>query len=179
QLKPLMVDFTETIDGMGDKAEEYGVKFGEIFMDVGEKVKGVVNWFKNLDEGQQLIIAKVGAFAIALGPLLTGFGILGGAIAKVSSDLGGFVKRLAPIVTHGKGVASAAGGAGRSFTILRTVMTALTGPVGIVIAIISGLATAFITAYKKSETFRNFIQELGNTLKETFNRVMEYVQPAF
>src|SRR5699024_9639558 len=53
QLKPLMVDFTETIDGMGDKAEEYGVKFGEIFMDVVEKVKGVVNWFKNLDEGQQ------------------------------------------------------------------------------------------------------------------------------
>src|SRR5699024_8840154 len=125
-------------------------------MDVVEKVKGVVNWFKNLDEGQQLLIAKVGAFAIALGPLLTGFGILGGAIAKVSSGLGVFFKWLAPILTPLKGVASAAGGAGRSFTILRTVMTALTGPVGIVIAIITGLATAFITAYKKSETFRNF-----------------------
>src|SRR5699024_7213644 len=28
------------------------------------------------------------------------------------------------------------------------------------------------------ETFRNFIQELGGILKDTFNRVMEYVQPA-
>src|SRR5699024_10313359 len=110
--------------------------------------------------------------------LLTGFGILGGAIAKVSSGLGVFFKWLAPILTPLKGVASAAGGAGRSFTILRTVMTALTGPVGIVIAIITGLATAFITAYKKSETFRNFIQELAGILKDTFNRVMEYVQPA-
>src|SRR5699024_9412583 len=126
QLKPLMVDFTEAIDGMGDKAEEYGVKFGEIFMDVVEKVKGVVNWIKNLDEGLQLLIAKVGAFAVALGPLLTGFGILGGAIAKVSSGLGVFFKWLAPILTPLKGIGTAAAGSGRALGILRTVFTALT-----------------------------------------------------
>src|SRR5699024_1730787 len=160
------------------KAAEIGDKLEVAFTKVVEKVKDVINWFRNLSEGQQQLIMKVGAFAVALGPLLTGFGILGGAIAKVSSGLGVFFKWLAPILTPLKGVASAAGGAGRSFTILRTVMTALTGPVGIVIAIITGLATAFITAYKKSETFRNFIQELGGILKDTFNRVMEYVQPA-
>src|SRR5699024_1603049 len=47
QLKPLMVDFTETIDGMGDKAEQYGVKFGEVFTRIVDKVKGVINWFRD------------------------------------------------------------------------------------------------------------------------------------
>src|SRR5699024_10449773 len=175
---PVMVDCTERIDCMCEKAEQYGVKFGEVFTGIVDKVKGVINWFSDLNEGQQQLILKVGAFAVALGPLLTGFGILGGAIAKVSSGLGVFFKWIARILTPLKGIGTAAAGSGRALGILRTVFTALTGPIGITVAIITTLAAAFVTAYKKSETFRNFIQELGNTLKETFNRVMEYVQPA-
>lgn len=43
-------------------------------------------------------------------------------------------------------------------------MTAL-GPVGIAIAVIGALAAAFITAYQKSETFRNFVKKLANGVK--------------
>src|SRR5699024_11140511 len=132
----------------------------------------------NLDDGQPLLIAKVGAFAIALDPLLTRFGILGGDIARVSSLLVVFFKWISPILTPSIVVDCVSGCAASSFSVLRTVMTAFTSQVGIVIAIITGRGTAFITAYKKSETFRNFIQELGGILKDTFNRVMEYVQPA-
>src|SRR5699024_8690507 len=86
------------------KAAEIGDKLEESFTKVVDKVKGVVNWFRDLNEGQQQLILKVGAFAVALGPLLTGFGILGGVIAKVSSGLGVFFKWLAPILTPLKGV---------------------------------------------------------------------------
>src|SRR5699024_1017580 len=137
QLKPLTVDFTETIDGMGDKPEQYGVKFGEAFTGIVDKVKGVINWFRDLNEGQRQLILKVGAFAVALGPLFTGLGRPGGAIAKVSSGLGVFFKWLAPILTPLKGIGTAAAGSGRALGILRTVFTALTGPIGITVAIIT------------------------------------------
>src|SRR5699024_8775596 len=65
QLSSLVVDFTETKDEMGDKAEQYGVKFGEVFTGIVDKVKGVINWFRDLNEGQQQLILKVGAFAVA------------------------------------------------------------------------------------------------------------------
>src|SRR5699024_3449642 len=57
------------------KAAEIGDKLEVAFTKVVEKVKDVINWFRNLSEGQQQLIMKVGAFAVALGPLLTGFGI--------------------------------------------------------------------------------------------------------
>src|SRR5699024_2385323 len=79
------------------KAAEIGESSGEAFNKIGEKAKDVFNWYKDLSEGQQQLILKVGAFAVAMGPLLTGFGILGGAIANVSSGLGVFYKWLAPI----------------------------------------------------------------------------------
>src|SRR5699024_3183002 len=124
QLKPLMVDFTETIDGMGDKAEQYGVKFGEVFTGIVDKVKGVINWFRDLNEGQQQLILKVGAFAVALGPLLTGFGIVGGTIANLASGLGVYLTWLARILPPLQGIGAAAAGSGRALRILRTVFTA-------------------------------------------------------
>src|SRR5699024_6184312 len=156
QSKESISEFIELLSSeeVQQKAAEIGESIGESFTKIVDKAKDVVNWYKDLSEGQQQSILKVGAFAVAIGPLLTGFGFLGGAIAKLSSGLVVFVKWLASILTPLKGVTSAAGGASRSFTILRTVITALTGPFGIVIAIITGLATAFITAYKKSDTFR-------------------------
>src|SRR5699024_5586371 len=175
QSKESISEFIELLSSeeVQQKAAEIGESIGEAFTKIVDKAKDVVNWYEDLDDAQQLLIAKVGAFAIALGLLLTGLGILGGAIAKVSSGLGVFFKWLAPILTPLKGIGTAAAGSGRALGILRTVFTALTGPIGITVAIITTLAAAFVTAYKKSETFRNFIQELGNTLKETFNRVME------
>ena len=181
QSKESISEFIELLSSeeVQQKAAEIGESIGEAFTKIVDKAKDVVNWYKDLSEGQQQLILKVGAFAVAIGPLLTGFGILGGAIAKVSSGLGVFFKWLAPILTPLKGIGTAAAGSGKAFTVLRTVIGALTGPIGITIAVITALATAFITAYKKSETFRNFIQELGGTMKDIFNNIMEYVTPAF
>ena len=44
-------------------------------------------------------------------------------------------------------------------------MTALTGPVGIAVAAIAGIGTAFVVAYKKSETFRNIVNAVINPVK--------------
>lgn len=165
-------------------AEDMGQKIGNMFTVVVDKVKNGITWFTNLSDSQQKMIVKFGAIAVAAGPLITGLGILGGVIAKISTGLGVFLKFLAP-VTKGFGLFSgtsekagkAVGKAGKSVGLLSRAFTLFTGPVGIAIGIISILTTAFVTAYKKSETFRNFIHDLGEKIKEVFLKVVDWVQP--
>src|SRR5699024_8484833 len=39
QLKPLIGDFTQAIDGMGDTSELWGIRFGRVFAELNEKFK--------------------------------------------------------------------------------------------------------------------------------------------
>lgn len=61
--------------------------------------------------------------------------------------------------------------------ILGTVFTALTGPIGIVLGVLTGLAVAFTIAYKKSETFRNFVNGAIESVKQTFSNFIQFIQP--
>src|SRR5690625_1587994 len=55
----------------------------------------------------------------------------------------------------------------------------MTGPIRIRIGVISALATGFTIAYKKSETFRNFIDKLGEKIKEVFFGIVDWIKPGF
>ncbi|WP_414895107.1 phage tail protein, partial [Staphylococcus aureus] len=54
---------------------------------------------------------------------------------------------------------------------------ALTGPIGIVLGVLAGLAVAFTIAYKKSETFRNFVNGAIESVKQTFSNFIQFIQP--
>src|SRR5699024_1480063 len=81
QVKPLMTDLTEHLDGMGNVAEKMGEKLGNAFSKIIEKIKGVIHWYKDLSDGQKKFILGIGGFIVALGPLLKVLGVLGGFIA--------------------------------------------------------------------------------------------------
>ncbi|MEB4856084.1 hypothetical protein [Priestia megaterium] len=51
-------------------------------------------------------------------------------------------------------------------------------PVGLIIAAIVGLGAAFVVAYKKSETFRNFVNGAFNSVKNVIQNVVSYVDTA-
>lgn len=146
----------------------------EALVDIARKV---FKWFSNLSDSTKEWIGKLVGFAVVLGPVITALGIFGGIVAKVSTGLGKFFKFLAPILKPLKTVGAAADGTGKSVGLLSRVFTFLTGPVGIAIGVITLLVTAFITAYKKSETFRKFIHKLGDKIKEIFSQIMDWVQP--
>lgn len=177
--KESIAEFIEILssDEVQEWAEETGDKLGEVFADMVDKVKSVIKWYTNLNENNQKIILGLGSFVVALGPILVGLGTLGGIVGKVSSGIGTLFKVLAPLTVPLTKIGGAAAKGGKSIGILRTAFTALTGPVGIAIAIITALATAFTVAYKKSETFSGFIGELGTKIKEAFFGVVEWVQP--
>lgn len=148
----------------------------EALVDVMRKV---FKWFSNLsDTTKRWIGYLVGALAV-IGPIITALGVFGGIVAKVSKGLGVFLKWIAPL-TKGFGfLGKATGGAGRSVGLLSRAFTILTGPVGIVITIVTALATAFVVAYKRSEKFRDFIDKLIEKLKEFVGFIIDWMRPGF
>ncbi|WP_064468294.1 transglycosylase SLT domain-containing protein [Lederbergia galactosidilytica] len=141
----------------------------EALVDVARKV---YKWFSSLsDQQKQWIGQSVGLLAI-LGPIITAFGILGGIVAKVSTSFGTFLKKLSPLLKPLQKN-------GKLIQLLSRAFGALTGPIGIAITVISLLVAGFITAYKKSETFRTAIQNLGSSFKDFFFKLVDWVKPAF
>lgn len=58
-------------------------------------------------------------------------------------------------------------------TILNGVLTA--NPIGLIVMAVAALVAAFVIAYKKSDTFRNFVNNLWATLKEKLQPVLQAV----
>src|SRR5699024_3120253 len=161
--KESLSEFIELLSS--NQAQEWAAKTGETlgnaFSTLVDKIKGVVHWYKDLSDGQKKFILGIGGVIVALGPLLTGLGIFGGFIAKISSGLCVLFKFLAHIISPIKGVGTAAAGAGKSVRLLSGGLKFMTRPIGIDIGVITTLTTGFTISYKKSETFRNFIDKLG------------------
>ena len=127
---------------------------------ITEKLQGLVDWFKGLNDKQKETITKIGLLITVLGPALLIIGKLisfGGTIMSVLANISGLIAKL----SIGTG---ALGG----------VLTALTGPIGIVIGLVAALTAGFALLWNKSETFRNSMIEVGQSMMKTYN---EHIKP--
>lgn len=148
----------------------------EALVDIARKM---FKWFSSLDDSTKEWIGKLVGLAIVIGPIITGLGIFGGIIAKISTGLGNFLKFLAPVFQPLSKFGLAAGDAGKKVGLLSRVFTFLTGPIGIVIGVLTILGTVFVTLYKKSETFREMLQNIWKIYKNTFLTVLDSLMPIF
>lgn len=178
--KESIAEFIEILksDDIQEWATDMGEKLGNAFTKVVDTVKDVVKWFRDLDGSKQRLILGLGGFVVALGPILIGLGTLGGIIGTVSSGLGTFFKFLAPLLVPLKALGGAASASAGSVGLIGKVMAVISNPVTITIAVITALAGAFVFAYKKSETFRDFIGKLGTKIKEMFQNFKDWITPA-
>lgn len=127
---------------------------------ITEKIQGLVDWFKGLNDNQKETITKIGLIITALGPALL---ILGKLISVGGIIIGGLAKVGGLIAGLSTGTGALSG-----------VLTALTGPIGIVIGVVAALAAGFALLWNKSETFRNSMIEVGQSMMKTYN---EYIKP--
>ncbi|EOB7921002.1 phage tail tape measure protein [Staphylococcus aureus] len=144
--------------------------FSPVMEELIKKLSIAVDWFSNLSDGSKRSIVIFGGIAAAIGPVVFGLGAF-------ISTIGNAVTVLAPLLA---GIAKADGLISFLSTkvpILGTVFTALTGPIGIVLGVLAGLAVAFTIAYKKSETFRNFVNGAIESVKQTFSNFIQFIQP--
>lgn len=111
-------------------------------------IQKLAQWFMNLSPAMKNMVLLVAAIAAAIGPMLIVVGMLVGALGNIIITIGKILPYLGKLKT--------------AFTAIRTVMLALTGPIGITIAIVTALA---IVIYKNWDTIKAKTLEIFGFLK--------------
>lgn len=138
-----------------------------------DKISEWIDKFNQLDPETKEMITNALLFVGALGPVLT---IVGKIITTIGTIAGGLSK-LSSIIGEVSASATASG----------TSLSALAGPIGIVIGVITGLTAEFVHLFKTNEEFNAKVIETWNnivTFYETyivpiFNQIVTLVQTVF
>lgn len=125
---------------------------------VTELAATFLNWFNNLSSGQKTAIVALLAIVAAISPVATAIGTVSSAIAIFTG-------------AATTGTAAATG--------LATVMTVLTGPVGIVIAAVAAAAAAIILLWNNCEGFRAAVLVAWEVIKQAFQTALAWIQETF
>lgn len=132
-------------------ATQLGEKVGAAFNVIINAVSGAVKWFAGLPSPVLKVAGAFGLLLVAIGPVLTMF-------SKVTGAIGGLFKSFGSILGFVAGL----------------------GPVGLIImgivAAVVALGTAFYIAYQKSETFRNFINGIGDIIGKAIGWIKQFGQ---
>lgn len=87
------------------------------------------------------------------------------AIAAIIGILVGTAMALAPVIISILGL----------LPVLGAVFSALTGPIGIVIATVTGLIAIFTSLYENNELFRGFVQETWTQIQLVFEQALTFI----
>lgn len=155
------------------KLSTLAISFGELILpvvrDAVNALQGLVDWLNGLDDGTKKVILGVGAFIAALGPVLT----VVGNIMKVVGGVMAAAPQISAFFTSITGGATGAGGA------LAGLPALITGPIGIVIAIVAALAAGVVYLWNTNEDFRNKVIEIWNAVKDFLAQAWEAIKATF
>lgn len=167
--------YTAILDPM-DKAtitqhnlEQAGKVLGEsiqnvlapIFVTLSEILMNVANWFASLDSSIQTAIVIIGGLLIVLGPVLV---VLGMIISSIGTVTAFFAPLIAGIM-----------GAGTAFTSFGAILTVITSPISIILAVLALLIGAFVQLWTSNEAFRLSIETACLSIQEVFVALWENI----
>lgn len=157
--------------------ESAGITIGErltpYIRELAEWITGLVEKFNSLSDSQQDLVVKIGLILTAIAPVM----LIGSKVFSLLSSVIGIIttvgSALSTVFAFGlNATALSAAGASTGVTMLAGAIGFLASPITLVIAAITALVAAFVIAYKKSETFRNFINSLVEDLKTFFTETV-------
>ncbi|MED3887998.1 transglycosylase SLT domain-containing protein [Priestia aryabhattai] len=169
-----MASFWQSI---GDKIAVGINKISGVIQPVAEKIASVVDAFVEW-EGFLPVIAGLTAAFVTYKATVLGVAVAVKAwnlIQKASVAIMG-ISRAAMIAY------TLAGGGLQGILAVATVaqnalnLSMMANPIGLIIAAIVGLGAAFVVAYKKSDTFRNFIDKLFSSIKVGASAVLSFLK---
>lgn len=157
-----------------DWAKEVGKVIGEQFSRVVDTIKNTIDWFMSLDSAQQMMIGKFAGMAVALGPALWVFGSLTEKLGTTFTLIGKGLKPISGLIGGFNLMRDTGMSFAEVFPKLSGAFGLLTNPVTLAIGGFVALAGAFVFAYKKSETFRNFVHKVMDVLKDAWGVVVDF-----
>lgn len=163
-LKNTFINFARTI----------GDAVAPIVSFLADKLTGLFEHLQGTSNATKIAIAAFTLLGVAIPPLIVATGVLAHSIVGISEAMTllnatkGGAKFFSLFNGGIKGVLPNIAQLLTKIPLIGGLMTALTGPVGIAVAAIAGIGTAFVVAYKKSETFRNIVNAVINPVKNAF-----------
>ena len=153
---------------MKNNLYDAGITLGNIFLPMiaegTQKITGLIQKIDDLDSGQQRMILGIVGIVAVLSPLLIGIGKVSigissiiGLGSKISGLFAGTAVATAEAGTAAEGAGAAMAGAGG---------VAL-GPILLVTAAIAGVVAGMVLLWNKSESFRDFITGIIDTVKSS------------
>lgn len=149
---------------IGDVLAPHIRKAAELLAYLADKFANMPGWVKTA-------VVGLGVFAAALGPLILATGAFTAALGSIMTTIG-------PVMT---GIAKAGGVmnflgtkapfAAKGLTLVGGAFKFMLGPVGLAIAAVLAIGTAFVVAYKKSETFRNIVHTVIDPVVNAFKNL--------
>ncbi|HEG8632452.1 TPA: phage tail tape measure protein [Staphylococcus aureus] len=183
-----MADTMES--GLGGKLRTLRSQFEELALTIYDRIEPalkiivsafskVVTWITKLPASIQLAIVGFGLFAAVLGPLIFMFGLFVSVIGNAMAVLG-------PLLINAK----KAGGIFaflrtkiaslvKLFPILGVSISSLTLPITLIVGALVGIGIAFYQAYKRSETFRNIVNQAISGVANAFKAAKLALQGFF
>lgn len=159
---------------MKNNLYDAGITLGNIFLPMiaegTQKITGLIQKINNLDSGQQRMILGIVGIVAVLSPLLIGIGKVSigissiiGLGSKISGLFAGTAVAAAEAGTAAEGAGVAMAGAGG---------VAL-GPILLVTAAIAGVVAGMVLLWNKSESFRDFITGIIDTVKSSITGFLD------
>lgn len=142
---------------------EMGASMIPVFEQFASGISQITEKFNSLDDGTKQTIGKVILIMTVVGPILGIIGAIGGAIGGLISGIGAIVGLVGSAVSAIGGAIASAGGA----------MAVLTGPIGIAIAAVVGLATAGVLLYQNWDTVKAKASEVWEGISMKVSATVE------
>lgn len=163
----------EALIKMQNAAAQMGDILLPIIARIAEFIARLVDKFSTLSPAMQKNIVIIAGIAAAIGPLLIVIGTMLSAIGNIMIVVGRVLPYLGKLRT--------------AFTVIRTVMLALTGPIGIAIAIITALGIAIYKNWDdiKAKTMQvwnaipGFLSSIWSGIKTTIQNVWNGISTYF
>jgi len=174
-LKNTFINFARTI----------GDAVAPIVSFLADKLTGLFEHLQGTSNATKIAIAAFTLLGVAIPPLIVATGVLAHSIVGISEAMTllnatkGGAKFFSLFDGGIKGILPKIGQLLTKIPLIGGLMTALTGPVGIAVAAIAGIGTAFVVAYKKSETFRNIVNSVIDPVINSFKKMWNVVKSIF
>lgn len=124
--------------------------------------------FTNMPGWVKTGVVGLGIFAAALGPLILTTGAFTAALGSIMTTIGPVMTDITKAGGLMNFLGTKAPFAAKGLTLVGGAFKSMLGPVGLAIAAIVAIGTAFVVAYKKSETFRNIVNTVVTPIKNAF-----------
>ncbi|MEG0873043.1 MAG: tape measure protein [Clostridia bacterium] len=178
-LKDVVKAFTEVIKNLGPVFKSVAEQSGPLLKSLSDKLNEFSEKLKTADSEELKKIGNAILKLAAAGPLLIvvgkAFGMISGALSGIGSVVGAL--KMVSGVTSTISAGAMSGTAAVSS--LSVVFSALTGPIGIAIAIILAVIAVLVLLWNKSEAFRSAVTNAFSNIQDALHKMWNRLQPVF